>query len=92
VLDEYELSPAEVELLRSALASLDRADEAAAIVDAEGLTTLDRYGSPKMHPACDVEARNRGLYGRFVAQLGVKRRLRASDTAPNAVLSPVTPG
>ena len=72
VLDEYDLSAAEVELLRNALSALDRADQAAAIVDAEGVVTVDRYGSPKMHPACDVEARNRIIYGRFVAQLGVK--------------------
>ena len=72
VLDEFELSPAELELLRNALVALDRADEAAAIIAAEGIVTLDRYGSPKQHPATDVESRNRALYGRFLAQLGVK--------------------
>lgn len=72
VLDEFELSPAEVELLRSALIALDRADTAGAVIAVEGVTALDRYGSPKMHPAVDVEARNRALFGRFVAQLGVK--------------------
>ncbi len=72
VLDEFELSPAELELLRNALVALDRADEAAAIIAAEGMVTVDRYGSPKTHPACDVESRNRALYGRFLAQLGVK--------------------
>lgn len=72
VLEEFELSPAELELLRSALVALDRADAAAKVIDAEGVTVLDRYGTPKMHPAVDVETRSRTLYGRFVAQLGVR--------------------
>jgi hypothetical protein len=72
VLTVYELSAAEVELLRNALLALDTADAAATIVKREGVTVRDRYGSPKAHPATDVEARNRALFGRFVAQLGVK--------------------
>ncbi len=78
VLEEFELSPAELEVLRSALVALDRAGQAAQVIAAEGVTTTDRYGGAKMHPACDVEARNRALYGRFVAQLGVKRPWKAS--------------
>jgi hypothetical protein len=72
ILVEFDLSAAELELLRSALVALDRADAAAKVIDAQGVTVLDRYGSPKLHPAVDVEARSRALYGRFVAQLGVK--------------------
>lgn len=65
------LSPAQLELLRQALTSLDRADEAARVVAAEGATTLDRYGTPKMHPAVDIEARHRGLYARLMNQLNI---------------------
>ena len=72
VLAEYELSAAELEVLRSALVALDRADQAAAVVDAEGVVVVDRYGSPKAHPATDIEARNRTIFARLVAQLGVK--------------------
>jgi hypothetical protein len=72
VLADFELAPAELELLRCALVALDRADQAAAVVSAEGVTVIDRYGTPKQHPACDVEARNRVIFARFVAQLGVK--------------------
>jgi len=81
VVDEFELSPAELELLRSALVALDRADEAAAVIAVEGVTTTDRYGGAKMHPACDVEARNRALYARFVAQLGVKATVESVAAA-----------
>jgi hypothetical protein len=68
----YELSAAECEVLRCALEALDRADAAAAIVKADGVTVLDRYGSPKMHPAADVESRNRALFARLVQQLQVR--------------------
>jgi len=81
VVEEFELSPAELELLRSALIALDRADEAAKVIKKEGVTAPDRYGSPKVHPAVDVEARSRALYGRFVAQLGIKATVESVRSA-----------
>lgn len=81
VLEEFELSPAELELLRSALVALDRADQAAEVIDAEGVTVLDRYGTPKSHPAADIEARNRVIFGRFVAQLGVRATVESVSAA-----------
>ena len=72
VVAEYELSSAELEVLGSALALLDRAESAATIVRAEGLITKDRYGSPKPHPAVDVECRCRATASRLIQQLGVK--------------------
>lgn len=72
VVNGWELSPAELELLRSALVALDRADEAAAVVAELGVTVADRWGSPKANPAADIEARNRGLFAAAVRQLGIK--------------------
>jgi hypothetical protein len=72
IMAEYELSAAEVEVLRQALLALDRAEQARVVVDREGVTCLDRFGSPKQHPAVDVEARNRLIYAKLVAQLGVR--------------------
>lgn len=72
VVSEYHLSSSEVEILRQACMSLDRADEAAAIVAADGPISVDRYGSPKAHPAVDIEARSRAVFARLIAQLGVK--------------------
>lgn len=80
VLTVYELAAAELELLRIACEQLDRGDQAAKIVKAEGVTVNDRYGTPKQHPAVDVEARSRSLFARLVAQLGVKLPDEASDT------------
>lgn len=72
VLDDYDPGPAELEVLRAALEALDRADAAAAIVKREGITVDDRYGTPKAHPAVDVELRARGLFARLCAQLGLR--------------------
>lgn len=72
VVGEYELAASELEVLNQALGCLDRADQAGAVVTAEGVTVLDRYGTPKAHPAADVEARNRALFAAMVRQLGIK--------------------
>jgi len=72
VVGEYQLSDAELEVLRCACQTLDRADQAAEVVAREGVTVVDRYGTPKAHPAVDIENRSRALFARLVAQLGVK--------------------
>lgn len=72
VVEAFELSPAELTLLHEGLTALDRAAQAGAVVNAEGVTVLDRYGSPKAHPACDIEARNRTIFASVIRQLGVK--------------------
>lgn len=72
VVAAFELSPAELTLLHEGLVALDRAAQAGAVIDAEGVTVLDRYGSPKSHPACDIEARNRTIFASVIRQLGVK--------------------
>ena len=67
----YVLSAGELEVLRQACASLDRADEAAVVLADQGLLTVDRYGATRAHPAVDVELRHRMLFARLIAQLGV---------------------
>jgi hypothetical protein len=84
VVAEYVLSAAELELLKQGLLALDRAEQARAVVDREGVTCLDRYGSPRTHPACDIESRNRALFARIVGQLGV----RATRSQPKRLGAP----
>jgi phage terminase small subunit len=81
-LADFELSPAELEVLRSACETLDRADAAAKIVKREGVTVKDRYGSPKAHPAVDAELRARGLFARLVRQLGIEFEEAEADESP----------
>ena len=72
VLADYDLGPAELEVLRGALESLDRADEAAKVLKADGLVSTDRYGHPKQHPLLDVEQRCRTAFRQSVRQLGLE--------------------
>lgn len=76
---DFDLSAAEIELLTEALRALDRADQARQVVDRDGPVVPDRYGSPKAHPAVDIEARARAFYAAAVRQLGV----RESDPPPS---------
>ena len=69
---DYVLSDAELEVLRSGLEALDRADAAATRLKAEGLTVADRYGGMRPHPCVEIESKNRALFARSVAQLGIK--------------------
>lgn len=72
VIEDFELNDAEQELLRAACQMLDRADEAADIVRRDGITTVDRFGAARTHPAVDVERASRVLFARLVAQLNIK--------------------
>ncbi len=58
----YELTPADCRVLREALTAWDRASEAAAIVDREGLTFTDERGVPRQHPAAGLELRHRHAF------------------------------
>lgn len=54
IMNDFALEPHHIVLLTRACEHLDRAGQARQIVDAEGITTLDRYGSVKPHPAVDI--------------------------------------
>lgn len=72
VMSNFVLSASEIMVLTEACASLDRAAAAAVVLDAEGAISSDRYGSPKAHPAVDIELRHRALAARLLASLGVE--------------------
>ncbi len=52
---EWELDDAALLLLGSALECLDRMRQAQHILDSEGITTRDRFGQVRQHPATLVE-------------------------------------
>ncbi len=67
----WALNAPALELLRCAVESLARADEAAEIVTREGLTFVDRWGQPRQHPAAVLELNHRGQAARYLQALGV---------------------
>lgn len=88
ILKDFELSPAELMTLEQALRVLDRADEAAALVAAEGMATTDRYGGRRAHPLLDVEIRCRRQHVDMVRMLGV----RVDETTPARSTRGAKPG
>ncbi len=85
IVSEWELDPAELEVLRLALEALDLADRARLDLKA-GLTIEGRYG-PRVNPAMAINRDASGLAARLLKQLGLEemgvtptnRRHRAPD-------------
>jgi phage terminase small subunit len=71
VTSNYALEDHHKKILECACRAWDRAAQAAALVDAEGLVTYDRFQQAKVHPACLVERDNRALFARLVRELGL---------------------
>lgn len=69
VQEDHEMSAAELRTFADALRLAARADEAAISVAEHGVTILDRYGSPKINPACELEVRCRTASARLLASL-----------------------
>lgn len=69
IIDDYDLPPSQLEMLRQALESLSRADRAACVVEEQGMTVTDRYGCIRQHPMLDVELRNRATFARLMTLL-----------------------
>lgn len=70
-LAEWALEPHNAALFRLALESLDRSDEAKAIVDREGLLVIGSVGQPRPHPLLAVERDARAQCARLLGQLGL---------------------
>jgi phage terminase small subunit len=70
-LDTYDLEPTEVETLRMALEARDRAEQARKVLRREGVTFVDRFGTPRLHPATTLERDSRQAWIRLTAALGL---------------------
>lgn len=71
VMSDYSLDSHHVILLAKACDSLDRIEEAREIIKAEGLTFLDRFGSPRANPAVAIERDNKISVARLFRELGL---------------------
>jgi len=83
----YALETEHFEVLRKALEASDRADEAGDLLRREGITTTDRYGQVKPHPATSIELHNRAAFLRLLEalRLGQDEAHSASDSARELV-------
>ena len=59
LLAEWDLGDDALILLRAALESFDRCEQARKLLEKEGLVVLDRFNQPKAHPAASIERDSR---------------------------------
>lgn len=67
----FELEDESLIVLATALEAFDRMRSAKARIDAEGLTTVDRHGQLKAHPAVQIEAMARRAFSQGLKSLGL---------------------
>ena len=79
---DYMLEPHELELLAAACGALDRADEARAALDTDGLWLDGRYG-PRLSPLVAVERDSRLVAARLFRQLGLGEHATSAHRAPD---------
>jgi P27 family predicted phage terminase small subunit len=85
---DYVLEPHHVRLLTLACRAWDRAEQARELLDREGLTTKDRYGTSKTHPAVTIERDCRTQFARMVRELDLDTEApRSERVGPPALRS-----
>ena len=66
-------SPSRLSLLEVALRSLDRSDQAAKLIEEQGLTLVTaRSGQTHLNPLTKLEIENRSLFFKIMASLGLR--------------------
>lgn len=71
ILKDFDLETHHIVILTRACENLDRAEQARLQVVAEGLTTVDRYGSIKPHPCCKIELDAKNSARLLLRELGL---------------------
>ncbi len=80
VLAMFTFSEHDLPMLQSACEQLDRAAEAREIIAKDGVTTKDRFGQLKEHPACAIERAAHLAFVRIERELALQAP--AADTRP----------
>lgn len=72
ILAEFDISDrGGLEILDRAIESFCRMRQAEAIINLEGLTTLNHFGEPKEHPAVNIERKARAQFLLAIKQLNL---------------------
>lgn len=65
----YELEAHHERLLTLACEAFDRCEQAREVLDTDGVTFLDRFGTPRAHPCVAIERDSRLAFARLVREL-----------------------
>ncbi len=76
---EFTLEPHHHRILVKTAEAWDRSEEAREILAKDGLTVVDRYGTPKAHPCVAIERDSRTAFFRGLRELALD-----IDTSPEA--------
>lgn len=71
VVEGFNLEPHHVRLLTLAAEAWDRCQQAREILDAEGLTYVDRFNQPSARPEVAIERDSRIAFARLLRELGL---------------------
>ncbi len=71
VVDEFDLDPHHVRLLTLAAEAWDRGQQAREVIDNDGMTFTDRFGSPKPRPEVAIERDARISFARLLRELAL---------------------
>lgn len=82
IIEDFDLEPHHFEILCRTAEAMDRADAARDLVAKEGLTVVDRYGTPKAHPAVAIERDARVAVLRGLRELGLDVDASEAPRAP----------
>lgn len=71
VFESFEVERHHVDLLESACHQLDRAESSRAVIASEGVTTIDRFGQARVHPAVEAERQAHLTFCKLQRELGL---------------------
>ena len=71
VIEEFELDGHHVKLLVKACEAHDRGEQAREALAKEGLTFVDRFGSPRARPEVAIERDSRTGFARMLREIGL---------------------
>ncbi|MCK1330650.1 hypothetical protein IVB57_20210 [Bradyrhizobium sp. CW9] len=68
---DFDLDPHHVRLLTLAAEAWDRGQQAREVIDSDGMTYIDRFGSPKPRPEVAIERDSRVGFARLLRELAL---------------------
>ncbi|RLP21982.1 P27 family phage terminase small subunit [Mesorhizobium sp. YM1C-6-2] len=71
ILEEYTLESHHFRMLVKTCEAWDRSEQAREALAADGLTVVDRYGTPKAHPCVGIERDSRTAFFRGLRELAL---------------------